>query len=161
MLAVIDFRHLVAFLPPAPLALDVSVVFPVPLRQSDQRCLDRVHPHLLQDTDILWGIDNAGAEASLIKGYSSSADTADIVTAVNLIIHRLGARVWWFHVDSNSNPSDGLSRDGISDPWIAEQATKNKWVLKEIRMPDVSGLSELPFRLLTDRLWQLCSDNGH
>ena len=43
----------------------------------------------------------------------------------------LGARVWLDWVDSHSNPADGLSRLGMSDPWTTQQG----WALSTAQHP--------------------------
>ena len=53
----------------------------------------------------------------------------------------LGARLWVEWIDSESNPADGLSRDGLSDEWTCKQ----QWSLSEFVFPpalDQSGLLE-------------------
>ena len=52
----------------------------------------------------------------------------------------LNARVWFDHVPSEVNPSDGLSRDGLLDAWSRAQS----WDLFEVDIPDLSGLVGLP-----------------
>ena len=44
----------------------------------------------------------------------------------------MGCRAWFEWIDSKSNPSDGLSRDGLEDPWTIAQ----DWDLKEVVAPD-------------------------
>ena len=67
-------------------------------------------------------IDNAGAEASLIREYSSKGDTSNLVAVPHLVMADLDMRTYWFHVDSDSNPSDGLSRNGLQDEWTCQMA---------------------------------------
>jgi hypothetical protein len=106
----------------------------------------------LQGTDILWGIDNTSAEASLVRGYSPKQDTADIVAATALLLNALDTRPWFFHVDSDSNPSDGLSRDGIKDAWTQAMTKQHSWQTRECEVPNIGHLSTLPFRLMTEGL---------
>ena len=75
------------------------------------------HPELLAGCDVLWGVDNTSAEAGLIRGYSSKADTANLIAATHIVMARRDIRAFWFHVDSESNPADGPSRDGLQDLW--------------------------------------------
>ena len=100
--------------------------------------------------DVWWGIDNTSAEASLVRGYSSKADTAAIVAATHIVMARRDLRIFYFHVDSDSNPSDGLSRDGLDDVWTRTVARQHGWRLYEATLPDLAGLMELPIRQLID-----------
>ena len=38
-----------------------------------------------------------------------------------------GVRAWLEHVPSASNPADPLSRDGFSDPWVANKVSTGEW----------------------------------
>ena len=59
----------------------------------------------------LWGIGNASAEACFIRGYSAKADTAELVGATHVVQARRDLRTCWFHVASESSPSDEASRE--------------------------------------------------
>ena len=67
--------------------------------------------------DVIWFIDNEAAAATLIRGASREEDVTDIAELTQLLWAALGTRVWIEWIDSDSNPSDGLSRDGLDDPW--------------------------------------------
>jgi hypothetical protein len=97
-------------------------------------------PDLLQDTDVIWFLDNSGAEAGLISGYSSCDDSASILGFTHICLASLNSRAWFEHVPSDENPSDGLSRDGLDDKWTKEQG----WDLTELPFPDFSNLIDLP-----------------
>ena len=45
---------------------------------------------------------------------------------------------WFEWIDSDSNPSDGLSRLGIEDPWTTAQG----WQLQDVSHVDWSGFFE-------------------
>ena len=79
------------------------------------------HQDRLRNHDILWFVDNEGAVSALIRGSSSQDDVHLIAQFSNLLTHSLNCRAWYEWIDSGSNPSDGLSREGISDPWTATQ----------------------------------------
>ena len=49
------------------------------------------------------------------------ADAAWLVELFHALALRLGSRAWIEWIDSESNPSDGLSRLGIHDPWTRQQ----------------------------------------
>ena len=76
-------------------------------------------------------VDNEAAVASLIKASSKQPDAHLICQFAHALLFRLGAQVWFEWIDSASNPSDGLSRDGLNDPWTSSQ----NWVLTEVVFP--------------------------
>ena len=92
-----------------------------------------VHSRELQGRDILWFIDNEGAVSALIRGSSGQSDVHLIAQLSNVLIHSLKCRAWYEWVDSGSNPSDGLSRDGLSDVWTTAQC----WDVKEYPFPQL------------------------
>ena len=61
--------------------------------------------------NVLWGFDTTSAKASLVLGYSTESDTALIVTAVHIIAAHMDCHILYYHVNSESNPSDELLRD--------------------------------------------------
>ena len=83
--------------------------------------LPTIHPEILRGRDIIWFIDNEAATSALVRGASSQEDVHEIAQYAQLLFHLLGARIWFEWIDSDSNPSDGLSRDGILDAWTALQ----------------------------------------
>ncbi len=89
------------------------------------------HAQELQGQDVIVFVDNEAAAAALIRGSSSSADVGVISQAVHWLLHRLHCRMWLEWTDSDSNISDGLSRDGASDRWTAEQG----WDLAQGELP--------------------------
>ena len=97
-------------------------------------------PEVFRNRDLIWFLDNQGAEAGLIKGYSGEEDSAAMIGITHIHLAHLNARVWFDHVPSEVNPSDGLSRDGLLDKWTQEQ----DWDLFEVTLPDISGLVGLP-----------------
>ena len=78
--------------------------------------------------DILWFIDNEAAVASLIRGSSSQIDVHTLVQVAHFLCQRFQIRVWIEWIDSESNPSDGLSRDGVCDSWTRSQP----WDVSEV-----------------------------
>ena len=89
------------------------------------------HPAELKQFDIVWFIDNEAAASCLIRGNSREQDVHAIAQFAHLLYHLLNCRVWIEWVDSHSNPSDGLSRLGLSDPWTIAQ----EWQLAEYIFP--------------------------
>lgn len=73
----------------------------------------------LVDRDIIWFIDNEAACSTLIRGASSQEDVQVIAEASQLLWALRRLRVWIEWIDTDSNPSDGLSRDGLACSWCA------------------------------------------
>ena len=90
-----------------------------------------VHPSLLERRDVLWFVDNECAVSSLIKASSPQRDIHLIAQFSQAAYHALQTRVWFEWIDSSSNPSDGLSRDGLGDEWTRQQ----DWNLAEVAFP--------------------------
>ena len=86
----------------------------------------------LYDQDVNYFVDSQSAVEALIKGTCSASDVADIANVAHLLWLLLRTRVWIEWVDSDSNPSDGLSRDGLSDAWTTQQG----WALSEVEFPE-------------------------
>ena len=79
-----------------------------------------LHSHM-RGRDIVWFIDNEAAASCAIRGCSGLPEVETAVQAAHLLWLHLGCRVWVEWVDSKSNPSDGLSRLGVADPWTVSQ----------------------------------------
>ena len=78
--------------------------------------------------DVVWYIDNEAACSSLVRGASRQEDVGLLSGIAHLIMMLLHCRIWFEWVDSDSNPSDGLSRDGLCDEWTLRQG----WDLYEL-----------------------------
>ena len=76
---------------------------------------------ILTNCDILWFVDNEAACSSLVRGASKEEDVASIAGAAHLMMLSRRCRIWFEWIDSDSNPADGLSRDGCEDAWTANQ----------------------------------------
>ena len=74
----------------------------------------------LRERDVIWFVDNEAAVATLIRGASTQGDVQAIVEASHLLWSLRRLRVWIEWIDSDSNPSDGLSRDGLICSWCAK-----------------------------------------
>ena len=71
--------------------------------------------------DMLWihCIDNAAAQAAIIKG-SSSVQSADTIVGITWeAIAKVNCLPWIDRVASTSNPVDGLSRGKLEGPWCS------------------------------------------
>ena len=88
-------------------------------------------PHLFRGQDILWFVDNEAAVCSLIRATSGQEDVHKICQASQALLGILASRCWFEWIDSDSNPADGLSRDGLQDDWTLRQG----WSLTEYQFP--------------------------
>lgn len=98
-----------------------------------------LYPDLLRDQDLLWFIDNEAAVATLIRASSGESDIHLISQSSHIHFASLGCRVWTEWIDSESNPSDGLSREGVTDEWTCRQ----QWSLSEVDFPPLDQHSLL------------------
>ena len=96
------------------------------------------HLDELRNQDVLFFIDNEAGCAALIRGSTTQDDVGSIVQATHWLLHSINARPWFEWVDSASNPSDGLSRDGLDDAWTRAQG----WELDVAREPPWSGIED-------------------
>ena len=103
--------------------------------------LAAVHAHLdaLQDKDAVFFVDNEAACASLIRGSSKEEDVGKIANAVHWLLFSANCRPWFEWVDSKSNCSDGLSRDGVTDVWTRKQG----WELDIAAVPTWNAVTDL------------------
>ncbi|CAJ1440614.1 unnamed protein product [Effrenium voratum] len=90
-------------------------------------------PHLLVGRDLIWYIDNQAACQILTKGASSAGDLCFIASLAHLLYAKLSCRVYFEYIESNANPADGLSRDGLDDAWTFSQG----WSLLPAIVPDL------------------------
>ena len=90
-----------------------------------------VYAHLIKGRDLLWFIDNQAAVAAAVKSASTAEDAFEIAQMASLLRTRLACRGWFEWIDSDSNPSDGLSRDGLADEWSCSQ----DWFLQAFDFP--------------------------
>ena len=94
----------------------------------------------LRNRDVVWFIDNQAICAALVRGSSGCDDISAIVSLCHLAWASLSARVWIEYIPSDSNPSDGLSRDGLRDEWTLKQA----WQLGELPCVPLHQLQGIP-----------------
>ena len=82
-------------------------------------------PTLLRGRDVLWFFDNEAAVSAIIRVSTAEPDVLILVQQAHLQFHELQMRTWVEWIDSSSNPSDGLSRDGLLDEWIQPNRGKS------------------------------------
>jgi len=91
------------------------------------------HAQALAGRDLRMFIDNIGVIANLVKGSTGRHNLAVLLTIILVILASLDTRVWFEYVDTDSNPSDGLSRYGLADPlsqrmgWVPVQSKQPTW----------------------------------
>lgn len=102
--------------------------------------LAAVYEHLtdLKNTDAVFFVDNEAACAALIRGSSTQSDVGAVVNAVHWMLFSINCRPWFEWIDSASNCSDGLSRDGLKDTWKGQQG----WKLQGGRVPPWNAVTE-------------------
>jgi hypothetical protein len=86
----------------------------------------------LRGRDVIFFIDNEAATSALIRGSTKEADVMSIVQAAHWELINYDIRAWFEWIDSDANPSDGLSRDGLDDEWTLRQ----NWNLEIASNPD-------------------------
>ena len=66
----------------------------------------------------LWFVDNIASLMSLIKGRSATVELDAMAGMVHAMLCGLHCMIYWEWVASADNWSDGVSRLGLSDPWL-------------------------------------------
>ena len=106
-------------------------------------------PELIQGREIVWFVDNEAALSSLIRGTSRAEDVGHIAACTQVAMLECSSSVWYEWVDSDSNPADGLSRDGVHDKWTLEQgwhltefpASAFTAVVEYLHRPDITRIT--------------------
>ena len=93
-------------------------------------------------------MDNTGALASLIAGASSVWDVSAVVAVYQALVAKLNCRVWLEHVESATNVSDGVSRDGVDDSF----AEMHHCRVVEATLPEYDCLWSAPVEVVVDSL---------
>ena len=75
----------------------------------------------LRGRDVVLFVDNEAAVSALVRGASRATDAAQLAELAHAILLRLSCRLWIEWIDAISNPADGLSREGVADPWTMTQ----------------------------------------
>ena len=65
----------------------------------------------------VWFIDNVAALMALVRGRSNEPALDHMALLIHLALFVLRAWVYFEWVESKANWSDGISRDGLKDPW--------------------------------------------
>ena len=65
----------------------------------------------------VWFIDNIAALMALVRGRSNSPSLDNLARAIHTAMFALRAWIYFEWVPSDSNWSDGISRDGARDGW--------------------------------------------
>ena len=89
-------------------------------------------PELFRGRTAVWYVDNTSAMAAFVKGASANAHLERIVAVFWLCCYRLNCSVWLEWVDSESNWSDGLSRDLAEDPFVSEHGFRTLEIFPEL-----------------------------
>ena len=99
--------------------------------------------HLFTQADVLWFVDNAAAVVASVHAGSQEDDVHEV--ALSAAQHRVSTacRAWFEWIDSASNPADGLSRLGLSDPWSLDQG----WDSEEYQFPPSAYRNYLASRI--------------
>ena len=95
-------------------------------------------PELIQGRELVWFIDNEAALSSLIRGTSRAEDVGHIAACTQVAMLERSSSVWYEWVDSDSNPADGLSRDGVHDKWALDRG----WHLTEFPASAFTAVAE-------------------
>ena len=68
----------------------------------------------------VWYIDNIASLMALIKGRSDNLDLDHLAQMIHLLLYHLHSSLWFEWVQSKSNWSDGISRDGFRDKFVKD-----------------------------------------
>ena len=98
----------------------------------------------LQDLDLIHFVDNMGALAAMIRGYSPQEDAAAIACVVHLLHAKSSIRSFYEHVESEANVVDGFSREGEADKLA------KGWDTFRAEVPLAASRSELSLHALTE-----------
>ncbi len=81
-------------------------------------------PKKVRGRRFVWYVGNASAMASFVKGASSNEHLEAIAGLFWRLTWHLDATVWFEWVDSDSNWSDGVSRELAQDKFAVNQGFK-------------------------------------
>jgi len=65
----------------------------------------------------VWFVDNIAALMALVRGRSNSESLDQMALRIHAALFSIGAWIYFEWVSSESNWSDGISRDGLADQW--------------------------------------------
>jgi hypothetical protein len=89
-------------------------------------------PELFRGRSVVWYVDNTSAMAAFVTGACTNEHLERIVALFWLCSFRLKCSVWLEWVDSESNWSDGLSRELSRDPFVQEHGFTTSEVKPDI-----------------------------
>ena len=70
-----------------------------------------------RDKRGVWFVDNIAALMALVRGRSNSESLDQMALRIHAALFSIRAWVYFEWVSSESNWSDGISRDGLADQW--------------------------------------------
>ena len=71
---------------------------------------------IFEDSSAIFYIDNMGVLCNIVNGASRQLDAGTVTFALHLRLASLRSSAWWEWVESESNCSDGGSREGVTCP---------------------------------------------
>ncbi len=83
--------------------------------------------------DLIWFVDSTAALAAAIKGTSKDQDVVAMTQLLYFLLFAGDIRVYWEYVESDSNWSDGASRDLLADLWSRQHGFYLQ-AIREIRI---------------------------
>ena len=102
---------------------------------------------VLAGNRLLHFVDNQGALASLIHGFSSQDDCCSLACLYQLTAAEAGVRVWLEYVESEANLADGPSRFG--GRWeYGDDAQAICCTMEEAYLPDLQCMLSAPHSVL-------------
>ena len=81
--------------------------------------------------DLICFVDNTPSLAAAMKGSSKVWDMDKAAQVMQVLLAKVGARLWMEYVESASNWADGISRKLGEDPWAAA----HKFTTREEKIP--------------------------
>ena len=70
-----------------------------------------------RDKRGVWFVDNIAALMALVRGRGNSESLDQMALRIHAALFSIRAWVYFEWVSSESNWADGISRDGLADPW--------------------------------------------
>ena len=101
-----------------------------------------VYPECFRGRQTLWMLDNTAALMAMVRGRSDSEDLDQLAVIIHAMMYGLQAAIYFEWVESKSNWSDGISREGRQDRWYVA----NRFSFQQCAVP--VELWRLPLRAL-------------
>ena len=80
-----------------------------------------MYPEYFRGRQTLWMLDNTAALMAMVRGRSDSEDLDQLAVIIHALMYGLQAAIYFEWVESKSNWSDGISREGRHDSWYGAQ----------------------------------------